>query len=187
MGLSASAARAEDEDDDLHEDAAAAEGDDEDDVDDADPAKARKAKKAKAEDDDDDTTDQVDAEDGDDDQDDKPASKKSAKAEDDEDDKETAKAARTAERSRWATVMGSRAAAGRVASACSMLANSSMSASAIITTLKTLPAQSGRTGLADRMASAPIPSVGADAGGGAESKPTLAAQIVAAAKKARGA
>ena len=146
---------------------------------------------ARAEDDDDHKEDAARAEESDDDEDDddKKDSKKSkkAKADDDEeceDDDDMAKG-RKAERARWAKVLKSPAAAGgRVAAACEMLANTGMSAKAVIATLNALPVGSSAPGLRERMSGVPKHDLGDDASSAA--KPGLAAQIVAAAKKRRG-
>ena len=71
---------------------------------------------------------------------------------DDMDGTEEAKGAK-AERARWTKVLGHKAASGRVAAACAMLANGSMSANSILATLKVLPANaSAGGGLRERMA-----------------------------------
>lgn len=90
---------------------------------------------------------------------------KDEKAEDDEEDEAEAKG-RKAERARWAKVFGNKAALGRVAAACTMLADTDMSAKQVLTVLSTIPADvpAARASLGDRMASVTVPNVGAGDG-----------------------
>ena len=105
--------------------------------------------------------------------------------------KKAAKAGRKAERGRWTKVMSHGSAAGREASACQMLASTTMDARSIVATLRTLPAASAapaapaaRGGLRDRMASNPAPRLGAD-GGKLSGEQTFADQSAAAMSKVR--
>lgn len=66
------------------------------------------------------------------------------------------------ERARWATVLASKAAVGRVESACHMLANTGMTANTIIGTLKTLPQGKTQNGFDRAMRQAGNPNLGAD-------------------------
>lgn len=100
-----------------------------------------------------------------------------------------------AERKRWETTLSDPRAADRGISACHMLAGTEMSASAILTTIASLPAQATQEneadGLARRMAAEraanPAPSPGAGSGQDGDNSPTaVAARINAAADMARG-
>jgi hypothetical protein len=165
------AARAEDEKDDRADesedekkDAKAAESEDDENKDEDDAGKA-KGKRAKA--------------DGDDDSD-----------EEDEDDAK-ASAARRRERARCAAIFAEPAAATRPDMAAYFAFGTTMPRSAAINALKAVvaghsePAPKSRGGLSDRMAKTPSPNVGTE-----PTQPTgsasLAQQIVAAGKKARG-
>lgn len=121
------------------------------------------------------------------------------KASDDEKKKDDdAKAAATAsgvsaERERWSTVLASAEANGKGATACSLLADSDLSAAQIIGVLKTTPEPQAEAGLARRMAEqAKITPAPAPGGGASAEAPkpgsaaAIAAQCVAAADKARG-
>ena len=173
-GAKASAATAEEDEDDKKAE------EDEDDKsaseDDEKPAENKKAKKVKAED------DEAAAEDDEDD-----------KVEGDDDDKEAS--ATAAERTRWATVMSSKVAAeGRVATACNLLSTTDMSARAIISTLATITVAAAPTrgaGLYAAMGGVKDPKLGAGvpptkSAGPATTPEAMAAQIGAAAAKARG-
>ena len=76
-------------------------------------------------------------------------------------DGKDAKRARTAERTRWATVLGSKSFARNPALGARLLARTGMSASAIVGTLRDTPAAGGQSASAAR--SDRNPRVGADA------------------------
>lgn len=82
-----------------------------------------------------------------------------ANADEEDGDDEKTKKARTSERSRWAAVLSSAEAKGRVPLACSLLADTDMNADAIRSALLASPVE-GRQGLAARMAAVPRPDVG---------------------------
>lgn len=116
---------------------------------------------------------------------------------DDEEDMEEKhqKKGKKAERARWVTVLQSKAAAGRVESALTMLATTEMEAGQIISVLSTIPAEAkAKSGISERMDKTPIPNVGAGApasGSAAEviakgSAKETAAFMAQVAKKARG-
>lgn len=182
LGFSATATAAAEDDDDNRQDAARAEEGEEDEDD--SPKDGKKAKKLKKADGDDD-----DAAEGDDDQREDAARAEDGDGDDDDKDKDSAAAGRKAERSRWAKVLRSPAAGhGRLPAACEMLANTGMSASAVIATLTAFPAAPQGSRLGDRMAGVRSPSVGVDGGAppAGSSAKGMAAQIVAAGKKRRG-
>lgn len=202
------ARRAEEEDDDKK----AAAADDHDGDEDGDE-EGRKAKRARAEEDDDDADKKEDAEDeGDDREDDDADSKKSRKAkskgsraEDDEDQDEdggddgdeegkktkSARGAVRRERARCAAIIAHGVAIGSVRQACVLAFDTSMAVKAAKASLNACKADGGdvaKGGLADRMAAAAVPNIGADAGGATPPSMTkVAAAIVAAGEKARGA
>lgn len=92
-----------------------------------------------------------------------------------------------AERSRWADTLASKAAEGRVVSACSLLADTDMNAASIQKTLAALPAETGRSTLASRHVQ-PTPAPAADGGAGAPDPKTpqgFAAAVKAAVDKVR--
>lgn len=109
-----------------------------------------------------------------------------ARAESEDDDKdekkdEKAKAV-AAERTRWVSVLSSDAAAGKGEAACTMLAETDMSAKQITSVLKGLPgaeAKSGRRSLDERMASRTQVNPGA----GGDEKPAEGPQATAAAMR----
>lgn len=190
LGMGRPAGARADDDDKKDPDAASAEETD-DDEDGDDKKDSKKSKKAKADEDDDKKDpDAAKAEEADD-EDDKKDSKKSNKAKADmddecEDEDDDYAKGQKAERARWAKVLKSPAAGGgRLAAACELLATSGLKSSAIISTLGALPVAKGG-GLADRMASAEIPNVGAGSGGGSGSGGgDFAAQMKAAVAKVR--
>lgn len=103
-------------------------------------------------------------------------------------DRKAASEARAGERARWAAVMSSKVAAGRIPLACSLLTDTDMNAEKICAALAASPTES-RQGLAARMAAIPRPDVGASAPVGAPDPTTpkgRAAAMMAAYAKARG-
>ncbi len=123
IALPASGARAEsdkDEDKDREDENTDEDAEDEDDK------KSKKAKKAKAKADEDDDGSDADMSDEDEDEDDKP--------------KDKAKSARTAERARWAAVLGNKSFARAPALGARLLATTGMSAKAIVGLLAEAPA-----------------------------------------------
>lgn len=121
----------------------------------------------------------------------------SASAEEEDDDEEEdekkrdrkacASAARASERDRWTAVMSSAEAKGRVPLACSLLADTDMSAEKIRGALTASPTES-RQGLSARMAAVPRPDVGSPPPERPDprSPSGQASSIVAAYKKASG-
>lgn len=95
---------------------------------------------------------------------------------------------RKAERARWTEVFAHANTAGRVVSACTMLADGDHSASSIIATLGALPRESVREGLGQRMSAIVNPQVGQDGprapGAGASKAKASAAAFIAAAHQA---
>lgn len=98
----------------------------------------------------------------------------------------------SAERARWSTVLASKQAEGRGITACSLLDTTDASAESVCATLLTIPqmAAAQPPGLAARMAAVaatiPAPAAGGATAPAAGSSAEMAAQIVAAANKARG-
>jgi hypothetical protein len=142
-----------------------------------DGKKSRGAKAARAEDDEDDEDEEADDEADDEDEDEKKKGERKAAA-----------SARASERARWAAVMSSSEAKGRVALACSLLADTGMSADKIRAALLASPAEA-RSGLSARMEAVPRPDIGsAPSAKPATNSPTAQAEaIVAAYNKAVGA
>lgn len=109
----------------------------------------------------------------------------------DDKEKEAAAVARgaSAERTRWVGVMSAPETAGRLATACTLLADTELSATQIVGVLKTTPiAKAG--GLAARMAAddavrAPAPDAGGKEKLAANDPKGIAAQIMAVADRAR--
>ena len=129
---------------------------------------------------------------------DEPAGKRAKKAEEESDTDETAKAAkltraaRKAERSRCAAIFGAASAGTRPDLAAHLAFNTSMPSARAIALLDaaaagTVPVQGNvsgvRAGLGARMASEPLPQIGA---GGTNKPTTLAQQIIAANEKRLG-
>lgn len=136
--------------------------------------KGKKAKKGKV------NEPCADEEDGDGDED------RAAEEEDDDEDKEDDKKkgaakARAAERARWAAVLSSEEAKGRVALACLLLADTDMTEDKIRSALLAAPTE-GRQGLAARMATVPRPDVGSGPASGTQ--PDATSARVAEMKKA---
>jgi hypothetical protein len=149
------------------------EGDDVDtdeDDDEVEPKKGKKGKKAKK-------AEKPDADDEDADG-------------DDDGNEEAEEKGRKAERARWTSVMQHPSAGGgRVATACTFLATTDLTAKQIVNLLKTTPehnATGGRGRLADRMERVRTPNPGGNGGGDGGKGPTMAEQIVLAGKKRRG-
>lgn len=193
LGFGAKARRAEDDEEEKKSRRA------EEPEDDEDEKKSRRAEEPEDDEDveDDDPADDEDAEDEDDD---KSSGKKGKKAKskeeddedaedgDDEDDRE--KAARRAERARCAAIFRSSAAGVRPDMAAHLAFNTTMSAKKAVSMLELAAMGQGKASrLADRMASVQIPRVGAsgsDPVRAGDPSDDLAAQINAAAEKARG-
>jgi hypothetical protein len=144
LGHAGKNARAEDNDDEQDDKPQGRRADDDNPDDDEDEPKGRKAKDGRADDD------------NPDDDDDEPKGRRTAAEDDDEDEEEReaeeddrdpkARAARKRERARCAAIFGSKAAAGRVASAAHLAFNTKMTASQAIGVLKTLPKEEASTG-----------------------------------------
>lgn len=121
------------------------------------------------------------------------ANPKDGDKEADGDEKEKEAAATTrgvlAERERWSAVMAAPETAGRLATACTLLADTELSATQVIGVLKTTPEAKVEGSLARRMAAAAATIPAPDAGG-KEVKATdpkgIAALIVATSDKVRG-
>lgn len=131
--------------------------------------KGKKAKKSKSE-----GTDEKDGDGDDEDEDDDGDAARARDAGDDEGDGKKAlcmikayKEGRAFERARWGAVLSSAAAHGRVPLACSLLADTKMSAEKVCAALAASPTES-RQGLAARMAAVPRPDVGSSAPTGAQ-------------------
>lgn len=98
-----------------------------------------------------------------------------------EEEQEEAQAGRQQERARWATVLSSPQAAGRVETACTLLATTDLSAEQVIGTLKAVPAAAQGRGnplALQQMDRQPPARVGASGGSGAQSADERAAQAV---------
>lgn len=94
----------------------------------------------------------------------------------------------TAERNRWSTVLASPAAAGKAITACSLLADTDMTAANIQKTLAALPAEGGRSTLAQRTGNKPTPAPAVDGGKSAAepgSPAAFATEVAAARELAR--
>lgn len=139
-------------------------------------AKKARSKKADEEDDDEEASEEEDDEEATEEEDDEEASAFAV-----------AKAARTTERKRWAAVMSSPEAKGRIPLACSLLTDTNMSAGKICAALAVSPAES-RQGLSARMAAVPRPDIGSAPSKkpDPQSHEAQAADIVAAYNKAVG-
>lgn len=150
---------------------------DEEEREEKDEKKGKKAKKGKERCSDDEDMDDRDAEEDEDDE----------EAEEDEKERKAAAQATAAERERWASVLASSDAKGRVALACSLLAETDMPAEKIRAALLASPVE-GRQGLAARMAAQPRIDVGsAPSGAPVPNSPSAqAALIVGAYNKATG-
>lgn len=188
--LGIKAKRAEDEDkrkdDEEARKARRAESDDSDDGDDED--EDDKPKSRRAEDDEDQDEKDMGDDDGDDeDGDDKPKSRKKARRAEDDEDKE--QAVRQSERARCAAIIAHGIQHACVRQAGIFAFDTGMNARQAIAALNASLQDAGgkRGGLAERMAAVQVPHVGSDAGLPGDSPTAVAAQIVAAHKKALGA
>lgn len=171
-------AKEEEDEEDKEASTSAAEDDEDEDDGEEEASDGKKGKRAKK-----DCPDTDAAEDDDDDEDEKDEKERKAKA-----------SATAAERDRWCIVMSSPEARGRVPLACSLLADTDMTAEKVCAALRNSPAELPVRvkGLAARMAEVPRPDVGSGAGASAAAAAAAgtpqarAAEIVAAYKKAGG-
>lgn len=111
----------------------------------------------------------------------------------DDDDTEKEKAAArvegiTAERKRWGDVFASQEVTGRVALACTLLAETETPADGVIAILKSAPVEAKTKGLQQRMSAEPTPAPGPSGGDQtrADTPQALATTAIEAARKARG-